>query len=209
MESNLVNREQEQIEQLYAYDGVFLEIANDGFGGVAYNQGEINIRPLRPGFIYEIKKIKVGLRYFLNTIDAAIAYPLWEQFALTVKIKADIVRQTPFAVMDNLFAGLMYSTGNGEMPEVTYEVPYIFQTSQVSRDPIYIRAIIENLDSRFTSISGMTIPPIPTFPIYVRGYIILEGVSYPIGMGGADEKKYEEKASEAGLDVDNAIDIDI
>lgn len=209
MESNLVNRQQEQIEQLYAYDGVFLEIADDGAGGVAYNQGEINIRPLRPGFIYEIKRVKVGLRYFLNTIDNVVAYPPFEQFALTVKIKADIVRQTPFAVMDNLFAGLMYSTTNGQLPEATYEVPFIFQTSQVSRDPIYIRAIIENLDSRFTSISGMTIPPVPTFPIYIRGYIIFEGVSYPIGMGGADEKKYEEKASEAGLDVDNAIDIDI
>jgi len=210
MESNIVNRKQEQIEQLYDPDNDELMFIQPG-GSLPFSLnliGNTIFIPIKSNRVYNINQIRIVVYLFFDEEGTGVAYPKWEQFAMILNLTADIVDANFNPVGLSLFNKLKTDITDGITSNIIFNQPFIFKTTSTSGS--LIRLQIDPTGSVFTSLSGITIPPpAGLIGITVKGTIFLEGVSYSLNMGAIDEQKNESTAAAAGIEVDNAIDIDI
>lgn len=210
MESNITNRQQEQVVQLYDPDNDELMFIQPG-GSLPLNlvlAGNGLFIPLKQSMIYNINRIRIVVYLFMDEDGTGIAYPKWEQFSMNLSLDAAIVDANFNPIGKSLFENMRADITDGITSDLIFNEPFIFKTSSSSAR--WLRLIVDPTGSVFTSLSGIVLPPpAGLVGVTIKGRISLEGVYYGINLGGGDETRYEEKASEAGLDVNNAIDIEI
>jgi len=209
MKSNVFNRENFLVEQLVPDGNEKLLYILPG-GTIPFNlnfTGGNFVLDLRPNAVYEISRIRLITYFFQDTVNDTYAFPDWEQFHIGLNIDAFLC-DTNNNPKTTLFTDMAFDLNNG-FPEKIFEVPFVFRTDNSSNQRLLINT--KNKDSYFTTISGFTIPPAgaPNEPIVIYGQVTLEGVSYSLIQDTVDAQKLQSVNAEAGIEVNNAIDVEI
>jgi hypothetical protein len=209
MQSLVQNRSGEVVERIEDHRDIML-IQNDA-GAVVLPDYSFQLRQdLGKNRYYEIKRMRINITDFKDPTTLDYAFPQWEQFAFVVRCKAQVVDSLTGSVQLDLWDGLIYSTTDGTHPVIVFKEPFVFDTFRSTGNPPRILLTFTDAGSVFVTLNNIILPPqAPTISVFITGTVVLEGVSYSAPAGQIDQVENSETQAAAGINLDNAIDIDI
>lgn len=212
MNSAIVNRQQEKVEQLADPSTSNKPLFYIQPGGsipftLVYATGFYSI-PLQEQTVYEISRIRVVVYFFMDEAGAGFAFPRWEQFAINLYITA-YLSDANGNVQNRLFNNLEVNITDGITESgISFKEPFIFKTS--ASNGIYLRLITDGSRSIFTQLTNIVLPPpAGLIGVTVYGQVILEGRSYSYVKELEDAKINEQAKIASGIETDNVVEIDI
>lgn len=211
MQSNLKNRSNEQVVQLFDPDNNNLMYIQPG-GSVPFLlvlAGNTLYIPLSPAMYYNINRIRIILYAFTDEAGTGVAFPKWEQFAIKFSLTLNLT-DVGGSVIQTLIRDLRTDITDGITSDIIFKEPFNFQTSAGSDTGVFLQVQIDPTGSIFNTLTGMVVPPpAGLIGITVLGSIFFEGVSYSLPAGQIDAQKIIDDNAAAGVSIDNILEIDI